>query len=82
MRKINLEATASKIKSLMKKNNISVIQLAEYTMVSKGAVYKWLHGSSLPDIENLIAMSDLFSVKTIEDILVFDNTDGAPISTC
>ena len=35
------------------------------------AVYKWIHGKSLPSIDNLLILANVFDVN-IEDILSVD----------
>ena len=72
MRIVNLKKTGQNIKTLQEKNNISVQELQDSLFLgSKQAIYKWRWGQSLPDIENLLAMADLFHCK-VEDILVTD----------
>ena len=44
------------------------MDLAEKLNVSRQAVSRWEMGSAMPDIENLIAISELFGV-TMEDLL-------------
>lgn len=62
---------AEKIMSLRKKNGWSQEELAEQLNVSRQSVSKWESGSSIPDLEKIIKMSQIFSVST--DYLLKDN---------
>lgn len=53
-----------KIAELRKKNNLSQEGLAEKMNVSRQAVSKWESGQSIPDIEKIVALSELFGVTT------------------
>ena len=52
-----------KLYSLRKKAGMTQLDLAEKLGVSRQAVSRWEMGTAMPEIENLIAMSDLFSVS-------------------
>ena len=55
---------AEKLKSLRKQASMSQEQLAEKLGVSRQAVSKWESEQSTPDLEKVIAMSELFEVTT------------------
>ena len=55
---------ADRIQDLRKQKGYSQEQLAEKVGVSRQAVSKWESGQSAPDLEKIIAMSDLFEVTT------------------
>jgi len=57
-----------RIRELRKSKGLSQEELAEILGVSRQAVSKWESGQSLPEIEKLIAMGDLYGV-TIDYIL-------------
>lgn len=57
-----------KLYTLRKNANMTQTDLAEKLNVSRQAVSRWEMGTSMPDVTNLIAMSDLFSV-TLDDLL-------------
>ncbi len=57
-----------KLHDLRKRSNMTQTALAEKLNVSRQAVSRWEQGSAMPDIENLIAMSDLFGV-TLDELL-------------
>lgn len=53
-----------KITELRKKNNLSQEGLAEKMNVSRQAVSKWESDQSIPDIEKIVNLSELFGVTT------------------
>ena len=64
-----------KLYSLRKGADMTQTALAEKLNVSRQAVSRWEMGTAMPDVENLIAMSDLFGV-TLDDLL--KNKEDAP----
>lgn len=60
-----------KLQSIRKNAGMTQTDLAEKLNVSRQAVSRWEMDSAMPDIENLIAMSDLFGV-TLDDLLKSD----------
>lgn len=58
---MNLE---DRIQQLRKAKGISQEELAHQIGVSRQAVSKWESAQSVPDIENVIIMSDIFNVST------------------
>ena len=68
----------NKLYDLRKKKGFSQEELANRLNVSRQTVSKWEVGDSTPDMEKLIAMSDLFGVSL--DELVLDKTpEPAPV---
>lgn len=55
-----------KIKAMRQKAALSQEQLAEKLNVSRQAITKWETGKGLPDIANLIAISDEFDISLDE----------------
>ena len=55
---------AEKIMSLRRKKEWSQEKLAEQLGVSRQSVSKWESSASIPDIEKIIRMSELFGVST------------------
>ena len=53
-----------KITALRKKNHLSQEALAKKMNVSRQAVSKWESEQSIPDIEKIVALSELFGVTT------------------
>ncbi len=52
-----------KILTLRKESGMSQEQLAEKLSVSRQAISKWERGESLPELYNLMAISDIFSIS-------------------
>lgn len=69
---LDTKATGARIKALRKANNLTVEEVARYMgFESEQAVYKWQRGDSLPTVDNLYALSQLFDTS-IDDILIGD----------
>lgn len=66
---------ADKIIQLRKKNGWSQEQLGEQLDVSRQSVSKWESGLSIPDLEKILKMSELFGVST--DYLLKDEIEEA-----
>lgn len=64
---------AEKITSLRKKNEWSQEELAERLGISRQSVSKWESGTSIPDLDKIIRMSELFDVST--DYLLKDTLE-------
>lgn len=56
------------LKFFRKKNNFTQEQIAEKIGVSRQAIAKWERGETLPDIESLIALADIYEV-TIDSLV-------------
>ena len=70
---INNIETGKRIEQLRKDNYFTVKQLQEiFNFTSPQSIYKWQWGETLPDIQNLLMLAQLFDCK-IEDILVYDD---------
>lgn len=67
---VDLKKTGLKIKELRKQNNFSVRQLQYYfKFTTTQAIYAWERGESVPTIDNLLLLANIFNVN-ITDILV------------
>ena len=53
-----------RIQSLRKNKGLSQEQIASKVGVSRQSVSKWESGVSMPDIENIIILSEIFEVST------------------
>lgn len=60
-----------KLYAVRKKAGMTQNDLAEKLNVSRQAVSRWEMGTAMPDVDNLVAMSDLFEVSL--DYLLKDN---------
>lgn len=69
---------ADKIILLRKKNGWSQEQLAEQLDISRQSVSKWESGASIPDLDKIIKMSNIFGVST--DYLLKDEMEDAGLS--
>ena len=69
---------ADKIQYLRKKAGWSQEELADKTGVSRQAVSKWESGQSVPDLEKILLLSDLFSVTT-DYLLKDEQGEAAPV---
>ena len=67
---------AEKIMELRKKNGWSQEELAERLNVSRQSVSKWESAQSIPDLNKILLMSELFGVTT--DYLLKDNAEEQP----
>ena len=70
---------ADKIILLRKQHGWSQEQFAEYLGVSRQAVSKWESGNSIPDLDKIIKMSNIFGVAT--DYLLKDEIEELPKSS-
>ena len=67
---VNMKQTGQNITMLREQRGISVRQLQRMMGFSTPqAIYKWQHGESLPTVDNLVALSAIFSVP-IDAILI------------
>ncbi|MBF1023573.1 MAG: helix-turn-helix transcriptional regulator, partial [Lachnospiraceae bacterium] len=64
---------ADKIIELRKKNGLSQEELAEKLNVSRQSISKWEGAQSIPDMNKILKLSDLFSVST--DYLLKDEIE-------
>lgn len=64
-----------KIRSLRKENNISQEELAEKLGVSRQSISLWENGQTMPSMDNIIAISNIFNVST--DVLLKDVDDNS-----
>lgn len=69
---INMKATGIRLRQLMNQKNITAKDVQHYLKLScVQSVYRWLGGHSMPTIDNLYALSELFQVPI--DYLVVGN---------
>jgi len=69
IRSVNMEATGDRISELRRLHELTVEKLAEYVGTSLQAVYKWQAGKTLPTLDNILILCDIFQVH-VEDIVV------------
>ena len=68
---------AEKIMEERKKNGWSQEELAEKLSVSRQAVSKWESAQSIPDLQRVIQLSEIFGVST--DYLLKDECETPPV---
>lgn len=70
---INMVKTGENIIRLRKQSGLSVKELQEiFGFTTPQAIYKWQQGLSIPSIDNLIMLAEIFQVS-IEEIIVIEN---------
>lgn len=68
--RINMEQTGARIEELRRQSGYTVKDLQEaMDPISCQAIYKWQHGLSLPSVDNLVILSELFHVP-MDQIIV------------
>lgn len=69
---IDMKQTGQNITQLRRQRGITVKQLQTLMgFATPQTIYKWQHGESLPTVDNLVALSAIFSVP-IDAILITD----------
>lgn len=64
-----------KVALLRKKQGLSQEELAEKLGISRQSVYKWEQGVSMPELDKIVKLANIFSVSC--DLLLNDNKDIA-----
>lgn len=68
---IDMVATGEHLNTLRVANGFSVSAIKEYLGLNTTyAIYKWLHGETMPSVDNLLALSILFGTS-INDLLIY-----------
>lgn len=71
---INVPATGERIKDIMQSKGLTVKDVQAACMfTTPQAVYKWLHGTSLPTLDNLVIVANLFAVR-LDDLIVVERS--------
>ena len=74
--RIDMVNTGLNITRLRKANNLSVKEVQDVLGVNTPqALYKWERGLTLPTLDNLVILAELFNVS-LEDILAITKDDG------
>jgi transcriptional regulator with XRE-family HTH domain len=70
MKTIDIVASGQNIKQLVTQHNFNISDIQEALgFNTPQAIYKWYRGESMPTIDNLILLSELFNCS-IDDIVV------------
>ena len=68
---IDMVATGEHLNALRVANGFSVSSIKEYLGLNTTyAIYKWMHGETMPSVDNLLALSVLFGTS-INDLLIY-----------
>lgn len=74
---IDMKATGRNIKKIMQQRRLAVKDVQAYlNLATPQSIYHWLGGRSMPTIDNLYALSELFGVS-IDEVIVGDKK-GSP----
>ena len=69
---INVVATGQNIDRMRISAGFSVKDMqAVFGFATPQAIYKWIHGTTMPTIDNLVILAAIFDV-TMDDIVVVD----------
>ena len=73
---INTAATGQNINRLRMAAGLSVRDMQEiFGFATPQAIYKWIHGTAMPTIDNLVILAAVLDV-TIDDIVVVEQYDA------
>ncbi len=77
---IDMVATGKNIAKMRQNAGLTVKDLQVlFGFATPQAIYKWQHGTTMPTIDNLVALAMIFDVP-MDEIIVVDNNLGAQIS--
>ncbi|MDO5455298.1 MAG: helix-turn-helix transcriptional regulator [Eubacteriales bacterium] len=72
---VNTAATGQNIDRLRIAAGMSVKDMQEvFGFTTPQAIYKWIHGTAMPTIDNLVILAALLDV-TMDEIIVVDTLD-------
>ena len=78
---IDMVATGRNIMKLRKAAGLSVREIQNiFGFTTPQAIYKWLHGTAMPTIDNLVVLAAVLDV-TIDEILVVQREDIVQFAT-
>ena len=69
LRQVNMKATGERIQQLRKERGLTVRQITDTLGLITQTYYKWIWGNSIPSIDSLVGLADIFGVK-VDDIIV------------
>ncbi len=70
---VNAIATGQNINSMRVAAGLSVREMQDvFGFATPQAIYKWIHGATIPSIDNLVILAALFNV-TIDAIVAVDS---------
>lgn len=69
LRQVNLIKTGERIQQLRTERGLTVRQITDTLGLIPQSYYKWVCGKSVPTVDNLVMLSDIFGVA-VDDIIV------------
>lgn len=69
---MNYDKTGAFIKELRIESNLSQSDIARKFNIGRENISKWENGKALPDVSNLVLLSDIFHI-TVDEILLGDH---------
>lgn len=70
---IDIAATGDRIGTLRDRAGLNNADIANALgLTTRNAIYKWMNGTSLPSLDNLVALAALFGVG-LDDIIITTN---------
>ncbi len=79
---IDREKTGRRIRGIMEEKNLTVKDVQSYLgFATSQAVYHWLGGRSLPSIDNLYALSQLFQMS-MDDLICGNRCLDSDMEPC
>ena len=72
---INTVATGQNINRMRIEADMSVRDMQEvFGFTTPQAIYKWIHGTAMPTIDNMVILAAMFGV-TVDDIIAVDTIE-------
>lgn len=75
-RSIDMVSTGKNIKRFAQRRGLSTEDIrAALNLATRQAVYRWYRGETIPNLENLKMLEDLFEVNRLDDIIIFTEAE-------
>ena len=72
---INTVATGQNINRMRIEADMTVRDMQEvFGFTTPQAIYKWIHGTAMPTIDNMVILAGMFGV-TVDDIIAVDTIE-------
>lgn len=66
---VDMKSTGNNIRAMIKSKGYKISDIQKiFGFGTPQAIYKWMRGDSIPNVDNLVVMADIFGV-TIADII-------------
>lgn len=75
---IDLQKTGARLKALRLKAGLGTDNLAEKVGTTRTAIYKWESGQTLPNIDNLVTLADIYG-ETIDSLIIREEKESGDI---